>query len=784
MVICGNLARPEDTSLYAETAPAEAVRATLAMASRNKWLIAILDVVAAFLKTPLGRLPTDPIVIAQPPRLLESLGLTERMELWALVRALYGLREAPMLWTNYRDAVMQTMSAPRGLKWKQGRAITSWWTLRNEEGGVCAIVVVYVDDFMLCGPPDVVYELSKIIQGVWDTSELTVLGPKTAVRFLGMELHREEETNAEITVHQQGFIQELVRTHDIKPSNMSRVPISKELATLPDKASDFTDAQVKDAQQLTGEVLWVAQRTRPDLAYTTSMMASMCTKCPTQAIQTGLKAIGYLLKTIQYGLKVQWSEKGLVMFCDAAYAPQGSRSHGGWVVMYGGVPIVWRSGRQQMITLSTAEAELLSMIDGAVAMKGVESLLLDIGEIIDSKEIASDSMAALSISSGSSSWRTRHLRIKAGWLQEQLSYGLMTARHCPGEVQPADLLTKALSYARMTSLLTLWGVSGNQQEPVPAVAVANVRSRMTVALVCCLLVLSVQATEETSSTTSRGSGIQVDSDLIGALMLLLMGLGALLIWEGFKWLCDEIYHEYTPGARSRKLRRLRKLQAATTEAIERELERMNERQDVATTMGDQQPSTTRADSSSTSTATLRLRATSRAQDRESRHASDTVCGEIDSTHRSTPWTAGPTPEPSRMPTPTAARESPRTPSPRIQPMRLSPEARATGRSPVILWDEQVRISEDVCKLMTCECLREGLRSEGLLVSGLKDDQVHRLGGRLAELSRTDGGPTIKQLRYVLWLWREKDLNGRYTLHYYEVCDRTRVSSLIAQWSRR
>ena len=35
-----------------------------------------------------------------------------------------------------------------------------------------------------------------------------------------------------------------------------------------------------------------------------------------------------------------------------------------------------------MITLSTAEAELLSMIDGAVAMKGVESLLLDLGECV------------------------------------------------------------------------------------------------------------------------------------------------------------------------------------------------------------------------------------------------------------------------------------------------------------------------------------------------------------------------------------------------------------------
>ena len=308
----------------------------LTVAVRNQWLISVLDVVSAFLKTPLGRSATDPIVIAQPPRLLEALGLSERFELWGLVRALYGLREAPMLWTNYRDATLRTMRAPRGLVWKQGQAITSWWTLRDQEGRVCAIVVVYVDDFMICGPRDVVLEVTSIIQSVWSTSEMTILGPKNSVRFLGMELHRESETEKEITVYQQGYIQELVRAHGIKETQLDRVPITKELAQIPEEGGENSDDRVRLAQQITGEVLWVAQRSRPDLAYTTSMMASMCTRCPDQVVAIGLKALGYLQRTMGYGLKVTWTNKDLVMFCDAAYAPQSARSHGGWVVTYGG----------------------------------------------------------------------------------------------------------------------------------------------------------------------------------------------------------------------------------------------------------------------------------------------------------------------------------------------------------------------------------------------------------------------------------------------------------------
>ena len=757
LVICGNMARAEESSLYAETAPAESVRMALTVASRNRWLVAMLDVVAAFIKTPLGRLSTDPIVIAQPPRLLETLGLSERMELWGLIRALYGLREAPMLWTNYRDATMRAMRAPEGLTWHQGRAISSWWSLKDGQGAVVAIVVVYVDDFMICGPRHIVEEIAVIVKNTWETSDLSVLGPGCVVRFLGMELHREEETGDEILVHQQGYIQELLRSYKVKVTQQDRVPITKELATLPESSDKPEEELIRRSQQLTGEVLWLSQRTRPDLAFATSMMASMCMKAPQQTIDIGLKTLGYLQKTMGYRLTIKWSEKDLVMFCDAAYAPQSSRSHGGWLVTFGGVPMVWRSGRQQMITLSTAEAELLAMIDGAIAMKGVESLLADVGQAVHGRYIESDSMAALSISSGSSSWRTRHLRIKANWLQEQISYRLITVNYCRGEVQPADLLTKALSYGRLTTLLQLWGVGQRAEEHRPTVAVTQGRSRMTVALVCCLLLLTVQAAEEPTSPY-RGGGIQVDGDLVGTFMLVLMGLGALLIWEGLKWLCDELYHVYTPGASKRRLKKLRKLQQATTEAIEKELERLHGEETTTTPRRPMASSTM-----SSTTPTLRLRGAREEESaRPARSPADyTPEHEPSPNERQGDFVPTSTPERLRRPTPP-------------MPSRVQ-LADSDG--------EIQRACEDVCKLMTCECLREALRSEGLPVSGLKDDQARRLGARLAQLVQTDHGPTARQLRYVLWLWRDRDLSGRHTLHYYEVCEKRRISALIAQWTR-
>ena len=757
LVICGNMATDGGNPLYTETAPAEVVRSALTITSKNAWVVAILDVVAAFIKTPLGRSPTDPIIVAQPPRLLETLGVAVKLEMWGLIRALYGLREAPMLWGNFRDETLKCIPLPKKLTWHQGKAVTAWWTVRDPDGGVQAIIVVYVDDFMICGPRTLVEEIGAAIRQVWETSELSFLGPQNSVRFLGMELQRAEETDPEIRVFQQGYISELLRSHGVKDTQLDKVPITKELAVLPEATEGADPGMIREAQQVTGEALWLTQRTRPDLAFTTSIMAALSTRCPQQAVTVGSKVLGYLRRTINYGMTVKWSGNGLVMYSDAAFAPQGGRSHGGWLITYGGVPLAWRSNRQSMITLSTAESELLALLDGAVAMKGIEAILNDVGEAVEFRKLASDSTSALSISSGGSSWRTRHLRIKAGWLQEQVAYGFFEIGHCPGEVQPADLLTKPLSSARMDHLLQLWGVGPLERHgggSNPSTSSSRASTRMLVAMICCLLMVSVRAAESGQEGSSPRA-LQLDYDAVGILMVLLMVLGALMIWEGIRWAAIELVTTWTPGASSRKLRRLRKLQQATTEAIERELERLQ----PGEVRGRDERQRSTATSSSVPTDGS-LHATTRTAHQPAVARRQMQEEDSDGQRRR---------ELQRMRTPSPRRTS-NTPesSPSI------PETR----------DDITRIAHDLCMLMTVEALKEGLRTEGLAVSGLKDAQAWRLGYRLAELSVTSIGPTAKQMKYILWLWRVKDMQNRHQLRYCEVNDKGRISALINEWKQR
>ena len=81
-------------------------------------------------------------------------------------------------------------------------------------------------------------------------------------------------------------------------------------------------------------------------------------------------------------------------------------------------------------------------------------------------------------------------------------------------------------------------------------------------------------------------------------------------------------------------------------------------------------------------------------------------------------------------------------------------------------EEVQRACTDLCMLMTCECLKEDLRTEGLQVCGLKKDLARCLGLRMTQLIKSPTSPTLKQMKYILWLWRVKDMQGRRNLKYY------------------
>ena len=568
IVGCGNYAPRSDLEAYASGSAPEAFRMVLTESAYRRWLLGTLDIVAAFLETPIS--PELPPIIVSPPSILRRLNLSAEREVWRLVRALYGLRESPRLWAIYRDGLLQTLR----VKLDEGEAYlkqtdieSNLWTVLEicpeQDQDVCiAYILVYVDDILIAATRKVLLAVARTLRETWKTSELCILSPSEPIRFLGLDVSVVENG---FSLNQRGYVEEVIRAHGW--NGHARTPVAREDAVFELKADDEapTSESVLSAQQLAGELLWVSQRSRPDVSYASTLASSLSTRAPLRSARISQRAFLYLRDTSQWELRFIPGESVLTGYGDASFSPEGGRSHTGWTVLFRNCPIAWRSSRQTLTTLSTAEAEMIALQEAALALMATEALLESLGIFPEDKLIYSDSTSAVAIQKGSCSFRTRHLKVRATWLREQIQNGSIRLRHQPGALQLADLLTKALSYPRIRELAQLWSMldtaaAAQGLEPSPQAR------RALVALVFLLSVGQGCA----QPVEPEDTGIQSDASLY--LFGALVALSALAVWEGVKTLVRWCVLPRVDAIPSRRAQRLRRLQEAVQLELETQLQ--------------------------------------------------------------------------------------------------------------------------------------------------------------------------------------------------------------------
>lgn len=240
------------------------------------------------------------------------------------------------------------------------------------------------------------------------------------------------------------------------------------LAREPEDAGEGVQKELKDvreAQRIVGELVWLSTRCRPDLMYTVSKLAMLITKDPRQVRELAPQTWGYLARTHDLGLlfKNDPDEKEMRVFTDASF---GEHPHGCIVIQWGSSTLLWKSSKQTVSTVSTAESELVEVMEGSVAGEAVRVLL---EEVFDEEARAvayTDSSAALSIVAGDSgSWRTKHLRKRAFSLRTRVLGGDWLMRHTPGSEMPADLGTKILTFDRYKYLKVVLGMMPEKEDP-------------------------------------------------------------------------------------------------------------------------------------------------------------------------------------------------------------------------------------------------------------------------------------------------------------------------------
>ena len=476
MVICGNYVSNE-VEVYTAAANAESVRVALSLAAHRRWFGAVTDVNSAFTLAPMDEAATRYGITV--PKVVVEAGVVPPNTAYLVGRVFYGLREAPRLWGSFRDKRVQRARLTVGgqeCMFVQMETDPAVWRLVacNDQSVTLALMVIYVDDVMMLGPEQVVkdiYEwLTVGVQGDegWKCSPMEWLG-KAPVRYLGMDIRRKDGSLASFHVSQGSYVGELLKSYSMGASRPSQVPATKDAMPSSDDQDEEEvseqespdPGQVKQAQRMAGELLWLVTRTRPDIGYATAHVCATALKSPVAAIRLGKTVMRYLAATPTWGLTYNGVGEPVEAYSDASFAPQGDRSFGCvTTATYGGFA-AWRMTKQPTVVLSAAEAELVELVNASQQAAGLQAWVEEVSPQDAGKPLILrvDNTAACGLATTSpGSWKTRHLKVKARHLRFETHEGRIKVVHTPGEVQAADMGTKPVPMARLVDLRKLWGM--------------------------------------------------------------------------------------------------------------------------------------------------------------------------------------------------------------------------------------------------------------------------------------------------------------------------------------
>lgn len=201
-------------------------------------------------------------------------------------------------------------------------------------------------------------------------------------------------------------------------------------------------------RSLIGSLMYATIGSRPDLAMPVYFLSRFQSK-PNKILWQALKRVlRYVKETIDYTLiyKCNPKDKILVGYADADFARDNDRkSTSGYLFKLFNNTIIWKSKKQHCVSLSTTEAEFVSLCEAVAMLCWVRKLLLDLDLNIGCVTMYEDNQSTIKAVSNYDKGRLKHIDIKYQFIKEKVTQNLVNIVYLNTENQLADMLTKPLN---------------------------------------------------------------------------------------------------------------------------------------------------------------------------------------------------------------------------------------------------------------------------------------------------------------------------------------------------
>ena len=423
----------DDFSNRSHVASLESLRALLFRHDRGSRTIATIDIRTAFLQS-------DNYDPHEQARYIKASNPMEPTKLIfaRLLSPMYGQRSAPRRWEDTLAPWLESQG------FKRGKNEPSVFYRQDDD----LLILVYVDDLMIDGDYDSVHEFIRALMARFDCNDPVILAHDQPIDFVGIDIIL---TPKGIYASSQQYCCKLLDNlgmANIKPCD---TPISGDI----NEDVQVTDKELHEWYRSgVGGVGWLVSTTRPDLALAFSRLGQFLSAPTEGAIKSLKQTLRYIKGTSHYCLSMPLglSSNTFQHWSDSDHASNKAvankrRSQTGIISTMNGVPHVYKSTAQSVVTLSSTEAEIYAASTAVSNFEHSRFVLDEMGiqgHPTPFTLMIDNTAAEVFMEDTKNNSRLKHIDVRQNWVQEMRDRSIVVPEHVNTNDNLADLFTKPL----------------------------------------------------------------------------------------------------------------------------------------------------------------------------------------------------------------------------------------------------------------------------------------------------------------------------------------------------
>ena len=313
-------------------------------------------------------------------------------------------------------------------------------------------MVVYVDDLLVTGSSLKLIEDFKLEMAT--KFEMSDLGMLTY--YLGIEVLQGEDG---IVLKQDRYARRILE-ETVASCNSTHVPM--EMNSKFSKAPEERRVDEKEYRRSVGCLRYLLH-TRPDLSFAVGVLSRYMQEPKVSHGEALKQVLRYLCGTCTLGLRFQrGKDLKLEGYSDSLHNVDidDGKSMTGHVFYFGNSHITWCSTKQEIVALSSCEAEFMAATEAAKQAIWLQELMSEVvNEVCRRVIIRVDNKSAIELARNHVfHGRSKNIHRRFHFIRECVENEHVEVEHVPENKQRADILTKPLGRIKFTEMRSLIGV--------------------------------------------------------------------------------------------------------------------------------------------------------------------------------------------------------------------------------------------------------------------------------------------------------------------------------------